>query len=166
MFWGIGNNTVPLFLADGKYTAKNPQVLVKASLVGPVEITPIYFEGPTGHDTPGCRANSKTPKWTISALAYTDVNADGIDAVSQRTLSLLLVNPATGYDASCMAAANPDGTDPSEGEVLTLNCAGLEFQSPTIGRYSTATQADFNTLTGKLSVSQTWYCDDEDPGRP
>jgi hypothetical protein len=162
MFWAIGNNSVPLTQADGKYTAKNPQVLVKGSLIAPVEITPIYFEGPTGHDAPGCSAKSEAPKWKISSVAYSDATGDGIESVAQRSLSLVLINQGTGYDASCMAFGSPD----SPSDVLDLNCAGLEFQSPTIGRYSTSTQATYNVVTRQLNVTQSWYCDDQDPGRP
>jgi hypothetical protein len=162
MFWAIGNNSVPLAQADGKLTAKNPQVLVKGSLIAPVEITPIYFEGPTGHDAPGCSAGSEKPKWTIASVAYSDATGDGVNSVSQRSLSLLLINQATGYDASCMAFADDD----AKSDVLNLNCAGLEFQSPTIGRYSTSTAATYNVATKQLTVTQTWHCDDTDPGRP
>jgi len=165
MFWAIGNGSVPLDHAEGKYTAKNPQVLIKGNLIAPVQITPIYFEGPTGHDAPGCSAGSKTPNWKISAVAYSDQTGDNINSIEQRSISFLVTNPATGYDASCMTSVTPDGAQPRE-DILTLTCAGLEFQSPTIGKYSTSTLATFNVLTSTVSINQTWYCDDTDPGRP
>lgn len=161
-FIAVGNNSVAL---DANGAAKNPQTLIKGDLVSPVVASPLYFLGPSGHDEPGCSAGSKTPTWAIETVNYEDRTGDGIDSIAQRSLNFVVTNPATGYDASCMTSVTPDGEYPPD-NLLALTCAGIEFQSPTVGRYSIQTTASFEVSTSTLTINQTWYCDDEDPGRP
>ncbi|KAK5651906.1 hypothetical protein OQA88_11565 [Cercophora sp. LCS_1] len=160
-FTAVGHNSVAYTYVDGTYTANNPQVLVRGSLLSPVAATPTYQEGPTGHDAPGCRAGSETPSWALSNIHLVDQDGDGINAVPATSFNLAIVNTANGYQASCMADTVDEGSS-----IINLFCAGYEFQSFTIGRYSLSTSGTFDKATNTLSLNQTWYCDDTDPGRP
>jgi len=130
-----------------------------------VSVTPAYAEGPTGHDKHGCAAAGQNPHWTLSSIIYIDQTGDGVTSAAQRAFNLQLINPAIGYQASCMAVSNPDFTSP-EGEVLPLICAGNEFGSLGAGRYSIATSATWEPAASRYSVNQSWYCDDAGPAVP
>lgn len=137
-------------------------VLVKGSLLAPVAITPVYADGPTGHDTPGCMARSEEPSWVLSHVSYTNRTGDGVNTMPFRMFNLILTNSANGYQASCMPGTSFDySSDPSH-----LVCAGEEFQSFTIGSYPVSTTASFNESTLGFSLQQTWFCDDQDPAKP
>ncbi|KAK4199481.1 hypothetical protein QBC40DRAFT_328607 [Triangularia verruculosa] len=152
-FIAAGTSTVSV--VDGK--AASSPLLVKGSLIQPVALTPQYNEGPTGHDTPGCLAKSEKPSWVLSHVIWADQDGDEITSVKEQRLTFILTNAATGYEASCM----------SQGPVATnIFCAGTEFQSFTIGRYSISTAVQFDPATYSLTVNQTWFCDDHDAAKP
>lgn len=137
-------------------------LLVKGSLLEPVAITPAYLDGPTGHNAPGCKATSEKPSWKLSTIVFTDQTGDGITSQAFQMFNLLLVNPANGYEASCMPGASfAQGPDLS-----TLVCAGNEFQSFTIGGFPITTTASFDVKTFTFSLKQTWFCDDHDASKP
>ncbi|CAP65119.1 uncharacterized protein PODANS_5_7010 [Podospora anserina S mat+] len=152
-FTAAGTASVPL--TDGK--ADSSPLLVKGSLLQPVALTPRYNEGPTGHDTPGCLAKSENPSWVLSHVIWADQDGDEITSVKEQRLTFILTNLANGYEASCM----------SQGPVATnIFCAGTEFQSFTIGRYSISTAVQFDPATYSVTVNQTWFCDDHNPAKP
>lgn len=163
-FTAVGNNSVAL-KSDGHATTS--PLLIKGSLLSPVTITPIYAWGPTGHDKTGCAAAPKA-SWTLSAPFYTNQTGDGISAIASQDFNVLLINTATGYEASCMSGAGfGDGLTPTPATgPLNLVCAGSEFQSFGGGRYSITTAASFDPATFRFTVNQTWYCDDVNPANP
>ncbi|KAK0736669.1 hypothetical protein B0T21DRAFT_384125 [Apiosordaria backusii] len=151
----IAAGTSSVSLTDGK--AASSPLLVKGSLLQPVALTPQYNKGPTGHDTPGCLAKSEKPSWVLSHVIWADQDGDEITSVKEQRLTFILTNVATGYEASCM----------SQGPVATnIFCAGTEFQSFTVGRYSISTAVQFDPATYSLTVNQTWFCDDHDAAKP
>ncbi|KAM7187472.1 hypothetical protein V8F33_011212 [Rhypophila sp. PSN 637] len=153
-FTALGNNSAPL-----NWTSP---LLIRGSLLAPVAITPAYLEGPTGHKSPGCAATSEKPSWKLSAIHFTDQTGDGTSSTPFQMFNLLLTNPANGYEASCMPGTSYDyGNDLS-----TLVCAGVEFQSSSIGGFPITTTASFDTKTFTFSVKQTWFCDDHDASKP
>ncbi|KAB5525533.1 hypothetical protein GE09DRAFT_1178205 [Coniochaeta sp. 2T2.1] len=143
----------------------NLPLLIKGSLLSPVTITPQYASGPTGHSNPGCAA---APKWSLSAPFYTNQTGDGITAIAFQDFNVLLMNTATGYEASCMSGAGfGDGLTPTPATgPLNLVCAGYEFQSSNGGRYGITTAASFDPSTFTFNVNQTWYCDDVSAAKP
>lgn len=133
-------------------------LLVKGSLLSPVAVTPVYAEGPPGHDSTGCMAAAENPSWILSLMYYQAQEGDGINTVSSRSFNLQIINPAIGYQAGCMSGGEPD--DP------VLVCAGQEFGELGTDRYHMATSATFDPDTLEFNVNQTWYCDDVDPAKP
>ena len=146
-------------------TAVNSPLLVKGSLSSPVSITPAYAEGPSGHDAPGCVAASKSPTWTLSTIYYDEETEGGVLSAGSRIFSLLLDNPAIGYQASCMPG-NAFGDLGPTASSTRLSCAGNEFGSLGADRYRLSTEASFDPLTFRFTVNQTWYCDDVDASKP
>lgn len=135
--------------------------LVKGSLLSPVAITPIYVDGPNGHDTPGCTAAAQDPTWTLSTISYINQTEDGDNSTTWQSFNVLVNNPAIGYQANCFpngpfGQLNPEG----------LSCNGDEFESLTTGMYTIETNASFDMTTFGFTLNQTWYCDDNDPGKP
>ena len=137
-------------------------LLVKGALLAPVAVTPAYAKGPEGHDAPGCTAKSEKPSWVLSRVWFTDRTGDGVNSVPFENFNLLLTNPANGYEASCMPGTSYDDSP----DLTHLVCAGYEFQSSTVGRYSISTMASFDKNTSTFSLSQTWFCDDTDAAKP
>jgi len=166
-FSASGSSAIAL-TGTGELASKNPVILLRGTLSSPVSAKPAYLEGPTGHDTPGCRATSQTPSWVVTSAHFEEQDGDGISSVPQTGMSLVMTNPSNGYQVSCMADNGFGGGEasPPIGGLLRLACAGYEFQSFTIGRYSLSTTASFDPATLKFTIGQTWYCDDTDPGRP
>ncbi|KAK3356420.1 hypothetical protein B0T25DRAFT_452307 [Lasiosphaeria hispida] len=161
-FTAVGNSSVALSKGSSVYTAVTSPLLVKGTLLSPVAATPIYAEGPTGHDTPGCSLAAKNPRWTISTVTFIDQTGDGAESIPYQNFHLLLTNPTTGYEASCM----PGTSYEDRKSLATLVCAGGEFQSSVIGRYQISTNASFDPATFSFTVSQSWFCDDVDAGKP
>ncbi|KAK3366204.1 hypothetical protein B0T24DRAFT_711682 [Lasiosphaeria ovina] len=151
-FVAIGNTTVALTCNGDSCAAAISPLLIKASLLSPVAITPVYAPGPTGHANPGCAAAAASPSWTLSDIRY--VNTTG-EAPSEY-FTFQLANDVIGYEASCI----PGNTRTS------LTCAGVEFQSASPDRYRLSTDASFDPDTFKVTLTQTWYCDDTDPSKP
>ncbi|KAK0726844.1 hypothetical protein B0T26DRAFT_636167 [Lasiosphaeria miniovina] len=153
------NGTDPFpFTAAGNGSvckAVNSPFLVKAALLTPVAITPVYADGPTGHNTPGCAAAATSPSWSLSDIHYVNQTGDGIHSTNQESFNVIVYNAAIGYTASCM---------PGVGNAMV--CAGDEFGSIGRDRYSLSTDATFDPQTFRFSINQTWYCDDADPGKP
>ncbi|KAH6848118.1 hypothetical protein B0I37DRAFT_432215 [Chaetomium sp. MPI-CAGE-AT-0009] len=153
-FTAIGNNS-----AAADYTSP---LLLRGSLTEPVSITPIYPDGPTGHDSAGCSFRSEAPSWTLSSIHYTDEPAAGEGTVGFRNFNVLVTNPANGYQASCM----PGGSFGDRPDLAHLVCAGYEFQSSSVGQYPIVTQASFDPATSTFTLNQTWFCDDIDAAKP
>ncbi len=130
-------------------------------LISPFAINPIYATGPAGHDAPGCTAYLSS--WIVDGVTYEEQAGDGADSVSSKRLNLQVTfNPATGYQASCMANSDVDSTT-----AIPLTCAGYEFQDfRTIGRYSISTSGSTSLPSFNFSLSQTWYCSDVDASKP
>lgn len=165
-FSASGSSAIAL-TGTGELSSKNPLILLRGTLSSPIAVKPAYLEGPTGHDMPGCRAASQTPSWVLSSAHFVDQGGDGITSAASMGMSLVMTNPSNGYQVSCMADNGFSGGEASApGDPLRLACAGYEFQSSTIGRYSLSTTASIDPTTLLFSISQTWYCDDTDPGRP
>jgi hypothetical protein len=154
-FTAVGNDSAP----TQDYASP---LLVKASLTSPVAITPVYADGPTGHDSPGCAARSETPSWELSSVHYINEPGDGKSNVPFVNFNLVVTNPANGYTASCM----PAGSFGEIPDLSRLMCAGYEFQSFSIGQFPISTQASFDPETSTFSLNQTWFCDDADPAKP
>ncbi|KAK4152588.1 hypothetical protein C8A00DRAFT_44343 [Chaetomidium leptoderma] len=153
-FTATGNSS-----AAAGYTSP---LLVRGSLTAPVAITPVYAEGPTGHDSAGCTARSEEASWVLSAIHYTDEPASGEGTVPFVNFNVLVTNPANGYQASCM----PGGSFGDKPDLSRLVCAGEEFQSSKVGQYPIATEASFDPATTTFSLNQTWFCDDTDAAKP
>ncbi|CAK7213090.1 hypothetical protein SBRCBS47491_001684 [Sporothrix bragantina] len=153
-------------------TAVDDLLLVRGSLLAPVAITPAYSEGPTGHNKPGCAANSKTPRWSLADISYTDRTGDGISGMARQDFIAQVVNTATGYEAGCSAnygvGGGPAAPGTNNGSVTALHvgCTGTEFGSPAFGKYTPRTDASFDPVTNIFTVNQTWFCDDEDAAKP
>ncbi|KAK3381799.1 hypothetical protein B0H63DRAFT_213937 [Podospora didyma] len=162
-FAAVGNNSVALTCTGSVCEAELSSLLVKGSLLAPVAITPAYLEGPPGHASPGCLAAAQNPWWTLSNTYYVKEIGDGLTSASSQSFYLLLTNPATGYQASCMSGS---GYDDTSFESQRLVCAGGEFGLQGAERYTITTDASFDPATFKLSLNQTWYCDDVDAGKP
>ncbi|KAH6622647.1 hypothetical protein F5144DRAFT_656109 [Chaetomium tenue] len=153
-FTAVGNNS-----AAADYTSP---LLIKGSLTSPVSITPVYPDGPKGHDSAGCSSRSESPTWTLSSIHYTDEPASGEGTVAFKNFNVLVTNPANGYQASCM----PGGSFGDEPDLAHLMCAGYEFQSSSVGQYPIVTQASFDPDTSTFTLNQTWFCDDVDAAKP
>jgi hypothetical protein len=152
-FNAAGNNSAAL-----NYTSP---ILVKGTLYSPVAITPTYADGPKGHDSPGCTAQSEKPSWVLSLIHFTDEPGDASTAPFQN-FNLIVTNPATGYQASCM----PGGSFGDTPNLSGLVCAGDEFQSVRVGLHPITTQASFDPATSAFTLNQTWFCDDTDAAKP
>ncbi|KAK3985429.1 hypothetical protein QBC44DRAFT_374158 [Cladorrhinum sp. PSN332] len=160
-FAAAGENTVNLDTSSDIYTSEITPLLIKGRLSEPVAITPVYAPGPTAHNKLGCLDSSQKPSWTLSHVWYSDSVGDGLESVSSRIFNLLLVNDATGYEASCMHGSLTNDVGPT-----TLLCAGSEFQDQYPNRYAISTVGSFDPETYVFSVNQTWYCDDHNPAKP
>lgn len=150
-FVAVGNATVKLDCKDSSCTAVTSPLLVKASLLAPVSVTPSGAIGPTGHATPGCA--SKTPTWKLSDIymdSDTKLNNDG-------RFNFLLTNVVTGYEASCFNQVMRQ---------TTLSCVGNEFGSLGFDQYRISTVVSFNNETKNFTVTQSWFCDDVDQSKP
>ncbi|KAL1839316.1 hypothetical protein VTJ49DRAFT_1644 [Mycothermus thermophilus] len=155
------------FTALGTSTAPSPSysspLLIRASLTSPVSITPVYNDGPLGHDSPGCTSRSTTsPAWVLSAIHFADEPGDGVNFIPLQNFMVVVVNTATGYEASCNLGRR--GLD--ENGMATLGCNGYEFQSSSVGAYPVSTRAWFDAERYQMGVEQTWFCDDEDAAKP
>lgn len=125
-------------------------------------ITPVYADGPTGHDLAGCTARSEKPSWVVSSIHYTNEPGDGVSTTPFVNFNAIVTNPANGYQASCM----PAGSFGEKTDLSRLMCAGTEFQSFSVGQFPINSQASFDPETGTFSLNQTWYCDDSDAAKP
>ncbi|CAK7211578.1 hypothetical protein SCUCBS95973_001162 [Sporothrix curviconia] len=173
-----GGNKNQTATPSSSCTAADNLLLVRGSLLAPVAITPAYSEGPTGHDKPGCAANSKMPHWSLADISYTDRTGDGISAMARQDFIAQIVNTATGYEAGCSAnygvgggpAPAAPGTSAGglsfNSTALHVGCTGTEFGSPAFGKYTPRTDASFDPITNVFTVNQTWFCDDEDEAKP
>lgn len=153
------------FTAAGNASAavdSTSPILIRGSLTSPVSITPVYPDGPQGHDSPGCASKSENPSWTLAAIHFTDQPGDGDDVPTYQNFNLLVTNDATGYQASCM----PGGSLGGQPDLRRLSCAGYEFQQGSVGQYPIVTQGGFDPDTFTFTLNQTWYCDDTDPAKP
>lgn len=154
------------FTAQGNASAAQnytSPLLVRGSLTSPVAITPEYPDGPTGHNSPGCTAKSEKPSWILTAIHYTDEPGDGVTSTPFKNFNAIVTNPANGYQASCIPGGGNFG-DPNN--LSRLTCAGVEFQSSSVGSYPISTTASFDPETLAFSVNQTWFCDDTDAAKP
>ncbi|KAK4121473.1 hypothetical protein N657DRAFT_622752 [Parathielavia appendiculata] len=154
-FTAVSNSSVPLDCTTQSQTTTCKSIkplLMKATLLSPVKITPAYVTGPPGHDTEGCTAQSRTPAWEVVA---TQMNFG-------RTTSAFVIvrNDGLGYSATCAGALSAD----LEGPQL-LTCQGqTAYRRP--AKYQIGTTLSFNPRTFGLTVNQTWFCDDQDPAQP
>lgn len=132
-------------------------MLIRASLLSPVPITPDYVGGPQGHDAEGCTAESKTPSWEVVASQMNLRTASG--RVQGGTAFVTVRNNVLDYSAFC-------------GGVLTGNpgLQAIPCQAQAAyrrrARYEIETVAWFDPQTFDMAVDQTWFCDDEDPAQP
>lgn len=167
-FMAVGNGSLSLNLNGKVYTAVESPLLVRGSLLSPLHITPAYATGPAGHDMPGCVSASNKASWTLTAPFYTNQSGNGITFMPFQDFTVLVSNPATGYEASCMSGSGfGAGLDPTPVTgPLTLICAGSEFQASGGGLYSITTDASFDPSSFRFSVNQTWYCDNGSGAKP
>ncbi|KAH9893004.1 hypothetical protein F4778DRAFT_749167 [Xylariomycetidae sp. FL2044] len=152
----------------------NTDLLVRATLIAPISITPTFFESSSstpssyvdtyfirGHDTPGCRERSKHPQWRVEGFAPHNLAASlgrnpvlGTPVCTQWNLiPLTLVNLANGVATSC--------TEYYMG-------GACSFRAPDTGFWVDARDIEvhFDPLEMKLNITSSWYCDDEDPAEP
>lgn len=135
-------------------------LLIRGSLLSPVQLTPAYVNGPMGHDRVGCAAVSKSPSWEMGATQFnrrTRYNKDG--AVTTRSIFLQVINNATGYTAGCIGYLT---NDPG---FQRLECEGQAPFQPR-EKYHIRTDASFDPDNFALAVNETWFCDDVDPAAP
>ncbi|KAK3688778.1 hypothetical protein B0T22DRAFT_512543 [Podospora appendiculata] len=162
-FTASGSTSVPLSFDGAAYKSTNPVDLIKGSLHSPVELTPAYADGPTGHSLPGCVAGSKTPTWTIGTVIFINETGDGSSAIPSQSIQFQVTNHANGHVAGCLMyfSAGPAPDDPA----VPINCGG----SGSFGgkdRYSITTEAVFYPRSWTFRINQTWYCDDVDAAKP
>ncbi|KAK1830985.1 hypothetical protein QBC39DRAFT_382765 [Podospora conica] len=157
-FTAVGNGTLPLQASKASISP----FLIRGSLISPINVNPVYMDGPTGHDTKGCTTDS--PSWIVDAVEYQDQTGDGVSSFPSKRLNFQVTNPATGYEASCMSAISDD--DAATATTIPVTCGGIEFQNFGIGRYSISTRGSLSLPSYTLSLSQTWYCSDVDPSKP
>ncbi|KAK3375600.1 hypothetical protein B0T24DRAFT_718166 [Lasiosphaeria ovina] len=155
IFSAVGNTTIAL---DGSSVAP---VLIRASLVAPVRVSPAAEDGPVGHDTPGCAAASKTPAWELQAsqiVRRTEVGANGTVQVSGNAY-VAVTNLATGATAGCL------GNTVNYPELQILDC---EVQGPYRPHQAHTIQTSmlFDPATFALTMNETWFCDDVSPAVP
>lgn len=133
-------------------------VLVRGSLSLPVQINPTYAEGPLGHNEPNCAATSLS--WKVDGTQY---NRRTIQTPtgprSSGSLGLFLVNSATGYIAAC------GGFFGNETGPLRMPCSGQDVFRPR-EKHLIQTEAIFDRVTETISVSETWFCDGNNPSAP
>ncbi|SPQ23987.1 23147234-4904-4ae1-896b-19f665238165 [Thermothielavioides terrestris] len=102
-FTAIGNSSVPISCStdpsSGTTCKSTKPLLVKAELLSPVKITPAYVSGPTGHDTKGCTADSRTPAWEVEATQLNLQNGTG--KIQGGNAFVIVTNDHLGYTASC-----------------------------------------------------------------
>ena len=166
-FWAVGNITgtaagIPLSCTEDQSTSttscqSTQPLLVKGSLLSPVQITPSYLPGPLGHDTKGCTAQARTPAWEVAA---TQLNLRKVAGNLQSGNAFVIItNDHIGYTASC------GGVLSDVGGPQTLNCQGqTAFRRPDL--YQIDTVLGFDPKTFSLTVNQTWFCDDQSAAAP
>ncbi len=157
-----GNASVPLTCQGKACKSSYPTVLAKGSLLAPVVVSPSYAKGPNGHDNSGCSAASKSPSWDLKEVDFLYQVGDNITQFPYSAVTLKIVNPALGYDASCIGfLADPPALTPAR-----FSCNGQDVDFTGKNRYSVRTQARFDPTTLDFSINGTWYCDDVDPADP
>ncbi|KAK3353989.1 hypothetical protein B0T25DRAFT_480581 [Lasiosphaeria hispida] len=162
-FTASGTTSIPLSCASGGGACKssNPIDLVKGSLSSPVQVTPVYADGPAGHNKPGCVAGSQEPKWTLGTIIFLNETGDGSDAIQSQSIQLQVTNEATGYVAGCLMYFN-DGEDTTP---IKMTCGGgADFVRR--NRYSIRTETVFYPRSWTFTINETWFCDDVDAAKP
>ncbi len=162
-FTAVGTSSVALACSNSSCAAVDSPWLIKGSLLSPMDITPKYADGPIGHAKKGCAAAAKSPSWALQSVYYLNQTGDGgATALASQTLMLQVINHDIGYQAGCVGFLRDDlSTTPT-----AFNCNGQGFDFIGKDRYRITTQALFEPATFRFTVNQTWYCDDEDPGKP
>ncbi|KAK3323236.1 hypothetical protein B0T19DRAFT_462686 [Cercophora scortea] len=162
-FTASGSTSVPLSFDGAAYKSTNPVDLIKGSLHSPVELTPAYADGPTGHSLPGCVAGSKTPTWTIGTVIFINETGDGSSAIQSQSIQFQVTNHANGHVAGCLMyfSSGPAPDDPA----VPISCSGSGIFGGK-DRYSITTETVFYPRSWTFGINQTWYCDDVDAAKP
>jgi hypothetical protein len=168
VFSAIGNSSLALSCTTNRNRPEscepgaNPPLLVKGSLLSPIKITPSYVVGPTGHDSVGCEAASKSPSWQLGGTQYNrriGYSENGTATILSLSLQVTITNNVTGYIAFCTGfLANSPGP-------LRLSCQGQEPLRRS-EKYSINTDPLFEPSDETLTFNQTWFCDDTSPAAP
>ena len=139
-----------------KPTTRAP-LLIKSSLLSPVQITPAYVSGPLGHDNQGCSANSTKPSWEVGA---SQLNLQVVNGTVQGGTGFVqLKNNVLGYTATCSGIfATGSGFYP-------LTCAAQSTYRPR-EKWHIQTVPEFDPKSLVLNLNETWYCDDANPAAP
>ena len=160
-FIAVGNGSLPISCATdqtGTQSCKSSTpLLIKASLLSPIQITPAYARGPQGHDTKGCSADSKTPSWAVTAA---QLNLGKVGGNLQSGNAFIIIrNNVLGYSASCGGTL----TGATGGQVLSCSPQTVVQRQ---SKYQIQTVVLFDPKTFAVTVNQTWFCDDEDSAKP
>ncbi len=165
-FAAVGNSSLQLTctVKDGKAeackSAADTPLLIKGSLLHPVQITPAYASGPPQHDSTNCAVPSKSLSWEVGGTQYTRRTVQSKDGPSTfQSLALQVTNNVTGYTASC------SGYFTSNPGPQRMSCFAQETFRPR-ERYHIQTEAFFDTTTLMFTVNETWFCDAGSPAAP
>ena len=129
-------------------------LLIRGNLSNPVHITPVYAEGPSGHDGVGCIASSVVPAWEVGGTQFNQRTIQTPQGpTTSMSLAVQLKNNATGYITACGGIFNPSAPWPQP-----MTCNGQEPYRPREA-YRIQTTALYDNTTSTLTVNETWYCD-------
>lgn len=141
-----------------------PPTLIRGSLLSPVQLTPSYGNGPTGHDNEGCAALSANPIWELTASQVarrTTYNPDGSVTTSGNAF-IQVTNHVTGSATGCLIQS----FSKTSSGLQVMDC---QEQAPLRPRdkYHVQTEAWFDQAGNfTLVLNETWYCDDVRPTAP
>lgn len=143
-----------------KSTTAKP-LLIKGSLLFPVNITASYANGPTGHDNEGCTTLSNTPMWELSLSQFARrISYNGNETTTSGNGFIVVTNRETGASSSCFLERYSSVLGPQ-----VMDCSEQVPYGPR-EKYHIITEATFDPATFAFSVNETWYCDDLDPAAP
>jgi hypothetical protein len=159
-FSAVGNSSILLNCSSSETgvetcTSAKP-LLVKATLLFPVRITPAYVSGPQGHDTEGCFANSQEPSWAVTS-AQLNLQKE-LGTIRGGTGFITIQNRVLGYSATCGGVLQGSGR-----QVLFCSPQMTVQRQP---KYQIQTSIELDPVTFSVTVNQTWFCDDTDPAEP
>ncbi len=139
------------------------RLLIKGRLLSPVAITPSWASGPPGHDLGGCAFSAVAPRWELTNIYYLNQTGDNTStSIKTQQLRLRITNLALDYDANCVGVLSSD----LEPIPTRFSCETDGGDVGSNNRYHIETDVLFEPAGFGITVNQTWYCDDVDPGHP